>query len=159
MQQLQIKKWRRKTNKKNHHQQQTAYLWKALGRQGSPARYACLHCQPLNEVWDEVDPGSTPSSHSGALHVPELPWISPAFPPGAQSLVQAMTWHFLYSHQFYSYVPEVRLFIWDQLAEVSMRFYPCILRSFPNVSGVSSLCFKRILPLRRQCGLKKIGVR
>ena len=24
-------------------------------------------CQPLNEVWEEVDPGSTPFSHSGAL--------------------------------------------------------------------------------------------
>jgi len=59
--------------------------------QGSPARYPSLHCQPLNEVWEEVDPGSTPSGHSGALHAPELPWAGPVFPPGAQSLIQAMT--------------------------------------------------------------------
>jgi len=38
----------------------------------------CLHCQPLNEVWEGVDSGSTPSG-------------GPAFPPGAQSLVQAVT--------------------------------------------------------------------
>ena len=50
-----------------------------------------LHCQPLNEVWEGVDPGSSPSGHSGALHAPELPWVGPAFPPGAQSLVLAMT--------------------------------------------------------------------
>jgi len=28
------------------------------------------------------------------LHAPELPWVGPAFPPGAQSLLQAMTPHF-----------------------------------------------------------------
>jgi len=50
-----------------------------------------FHHQPLNEVWEGVDPGSNPSSHSGALHAPELPWVGPAFPPGAQSLVQAVT--------------------------------------------------------------------
>jgi len=26
-----------------------------------------------------------------ALHTPELPWVGPAFPPGAQSLVQPVT--------------------------------------------------------------------
>jgi len=25
------------------------------------------------------------------LHAPECPWVGPAFPPGAQSLVQAVT--------------------------------------------------------------------
>ena len=50
-----------------------------------------LHCQPLNEVWEGVDPVSTPSGHSGALLAPELPWVDPAFIPGAQSLVQAVT--------------------------------------------------------------------
>jgi len=57
----------------------------------SPARHPCLHCQPLSQVWDGVHPGSSPSSHSDALHAPELPWVGPAFPPGAQSLPQAMT--------------------------------------------------------------------
>ena len=60
------------------------------GRQGSSARYLCLYCQPLNEV-SEGDPGSTPSGHSATLHAPELPWVGPVFPPGAQSLVQAIT--------------------------------------------------------------------
>jgi len=31
-------------------------LQKASGMQGSPARYRSLHCQPLNEVWEGVDP-------------------------------------------------------------------------------------------------------
>jgi len=66
---------------------------------GSPAKYPCFHCQPLNEVWEGVNPGFTPSSHSAALHVPELPWVGPAFPPGAQSLVQAVTLHFCYTHE------------------------------------------------------------
>ena len=38
-----------------------------------------LHCQPLSEVWEEVDPGSSPSSHSATLHAPKLPWLGPAF--------------------------------------------------------------------------------
>jgi len=29
--------------------------------------------------------------HCTELHAPELPWVGPAFPPGAQSLVQAVT--------------------------------------------------------------------
>ena len=62
--------------------------------QQSPSRHLCLHCQPLNEVWEGVDPGSTPSSHSGAWLTPELPWVGPAFPPGVQSLFQAVTWRF-----------------------------------------------------------------
>jgi len=53
--------------------------------------------QPLNEVREGVDPGSTPSGYSGRLHAPELSWVGPAFPPGAQSLLQATTWHFCYS--------------------------------------------------------------
>jgi len=44
-----------------------AYLLKATGIQGSPVRYPCFHCQPLNEVWDGVDPDSTPSSHSEGI--------------------------------------------------------------------------------------------
>jgi len=31
-----------------------------------------------------------------ALHAPELRWVGPALPPGAQSLVQAVTQHFCY---------------------------------------------------------------
>ena len=63
----------------------------ASHKQGSPAKYLCLPCQPLNEVWEGVDPDSTSTSHSGALLAPELPWIGPAFPPGAQSQFQAVT--------------------------------------------------------------------
>jgi len=59
--------------------------------QGSPVRCPHLYCQPLTEVWEGGDPGSTPSSHSQAMQAPELPWFGPAFPPGAQSLVQGMT--------------------------------------------------------------------
>ena len=40
-------------------------------------------CEPLNEVWKGVDPGSSGSGHSGAFHAAELPWVGPAFPPGA----------------------------------------------------------------------------
>ena len=82
MQQPWTQKWRKRA----------AYLRKASGWQGSPARYPCLHCQPLNEVWEGVDPGPTSSSHSGAVHAPELPWVGPVFPPGAPSLVQATTY-------------------------------------------------------------------
>ena len=32
-----------------------------------------------------------PSGQSAALHAPELPCVGPAFPPGAQSLIQAVT--------------------------------------------------------------------
>ena len=48
-----------------------------------------LHCQPLNEVWEGVNPGSTLLVTQ--LHAPELPWAGPAFPPGAPSLLQAVT--------------------------------------------------------------------
>jgi len=58
---------------------------------GLQMRRSHLHCQPLNEVWEGADPGSSLSSHSGTLHAPELPWVGPAFPPGAQSLLQAVT--------------------------------------------------------------------
>jgi len=68
-----------------------AYFQKASGRQEPPARNPCLHCQPLNEVWEGVDPGYTPSAHSSTLHAPELPWVGPAVPPGAQSLLQAVS--------------------------------------------------------------------
>jgi len=67
-------------------QSKDAYLQKASDTQGSPARHPYLHCQPLNEVWEGIDPGSTPSGHSGALHTVELPQVDRAFPPGAQSL-------------------------------------------------------------------------
>ena len=56
-----------------------------------------LHCQPLNEVWGGVDPGFSPSGPSGPLHAAELPWVGPAFPPGAPSLLQAVTQHFCYT--------------------------------------------------------------
>jgi len=45
-----------------------------------------------------MDNGSTPSGHSVALHAPELHWVGSAFPPGVQSVVQAMTQHFCYTH-------------------------------------------------------------
>ena len=60
-------------------------------REGSPARYPCLHCQHLDKVLEGVDPGSTPSGNSGALHVLELLWVVLPLPPGAQSLFQAVT--------------------------------------------------------------------
>ena len=71
--------------------EKSLYPWKVSGRQGSPERYPHLHYQPLNEVWEGVDPSFTLSGHSGALHTPEFPSVGPAFPPGAQSLFQAMT--------------------------------------------------------------------
>ena len=46
---------------------------------------------PYRRSREGVNPGLTPSSHSSALLAPELPRVSPAFPPGAQSLFQAMT--------------------------------------------------------------------
>ena len=75
-------------------QKKTAYLQKASHRQGSPATHSHLPYQPLNKVWEGVDPGSTPSSHSHTLHAPELPWVGSAFPPSVPSLLQAMTQHF-----------------------------------------------------------------
>jgi len=53
-----------------------AYLPKASGRQGSPKRYPHLLYQPLNEGWEGVDPGFTPSSHSGALHALSSPGLA-----------------------------------------------------------------------------------
>ena len=75
---------------------EAAYLQRATGRKGSPVRYSCLHCQPFSEVWEEVDPGSTTSSRSGALH--ELPWVGPAFVVGAQTLLQDVTCIFFYTN-------------------------------------------------------------
>jgi len=49
-----------------------------------------------------VDPGSIPSCHSGALRAPKLLWVNPAFPPGAQPLVQAVTSPFRYTHNITS---------------------------------------------------------
>ena len=71
--------------------------WEGLQQAEIFSEICCLHCQPLNEVWEGVNPGSTPSSHSGVLHMPELPWVGPAFLPGVQSLIQAVTWYFHYS--------------------------------------------------------------
>ena len=64
---------------------------KASHRQGSPTRCFCLHFQPLNEIWEGVYPGSTPSGNSGALHAPELSCVGPVFPSGPQSLFQEVT--------------------------------------------------------------------
>ena len=71
------------------------------GHKYTPARNSCLHYQPLNEVWEGVDFGSTPSCHSCTLSSPELPWAGPAFSPAAQSLFQAMTQHFCYNFILY----------------------------------------------------------
>lgn len=68
-----------------------AYPWKVSSMQEPPARYPCLYFQPLNKIWDGVDSGFTPFSHPDALHAPELLWVGPAFPPGAQLLIQAVT--------------------------------------------------------------------
>jgi len=76
-------------------EKKAAYLWKASGsvglRQSSPAGSPSLHCQPLKEIREGEDPGSTSSGHSGELHAAELPWVGPAFSPGVQSLIQAVT--------------------------------------------------------------------
>jgi len=48
--------------------------------QGSPTKCPYFHCQSLSEVWEGVDPDSSPSGHSAALHAPELPQVDPAFP-------------------------------------------------------------------------------
>ena len=66
MQQLWVQK-QRKT---------AAHLQKASGTQGSPVSYPHLHCQPLNEIWERMDPGSSPPNHSDELHAPELPWLA-----------------------------------------------------------------------------------
>ena len=58
-----------------------------------------LHHQPLNEVWEGVDPGSIRSGHSGTLHAPELPWVGSVFLPGAESLVQDVTQYFHYTQE------------------------------------------------------------
>jgi len=72
--------------------EKAAYLWNASGTQGSPVRSPHLHCQPLNEGWEGMHPDSSLLvSQCIALHAAELPWAGPAFPPGAPSLLQAMT--------------------------------------------------------------------
>ena len=40
----------------------------------------------------------------GALHAPELPSVGPTFPPGAQSLLQAVTSHFHYTEDEHHFV-------------------------------------------------------
>jgi len=55
------------------------YLQKTSSKQGSPRRSPHLHCQPLNEFREGVDPGSGLSGYSAALHAPELPRVGPAF--------------------------------------------------------------------------------
>jgi len=55
--------------------------------QGSPARSPHLHCQPLNEGWEGVDPGCSPSiTQHIACTWAALGW--PCLPPGAPSLLQ-----------------------------------------------------------------------
>jgi len=41
--------------------ERAAYLQKASGKQRNPVICPHLHCQPLNEVWEGVHPGSTSS--------------------------------------------------------------------------------------------------
>jgi len=55
-----------KCNSHGHrnNRKEAAYLLKASGTQGSPARSLCHHYQHLNEIWKRVDPGSTISGHS-----------------------------------------------------------------------------------------------
>ena len=76
---------------RNEGKEQLTFGRPQVGRE-SPARDTLTSpCQPLNEVWQGVDPGSTTSSHSAALLTPELTWVGPAFPPGVPSLFQAVT--------------------------------------------------------------------
>ena len=70
----------------------------------SSKKYPHLHYQPLNEGWEGVDPGSSPSNHSGSLLAPELPWVGPAFPSGVPSLLQAVTQHFCYKQSVKKHV-------------------------------------------------------
>jgi len=81
------KKTQAKENNKQTSLPQEGLRWAGISSKGC----SHLHCQPLNKVWEGVDPGSTPSSHSGVLHTPELLWVGPAFPLGAQSLFQTLT--------------------------------------------------------------------
>ena len=60
------------TNTEMKEKKKTAYLMKASSNQESPAKYLCLHCQPLNDIWEGVDTDCTPSNHSGALHCMHL---------------------------------------------------------------------------------------
>jgi len=76
---------------KIHKQSKKIYLPLEGLRYAEISTKVLFYCQPLNEVWEGVDPGSTSSIHSGILHAPELPCISPAFPPGAPVMVQAVT--------------------------------------------------------------------
>ena len=62
----------------------------------SSKRYTHLHCQPLNEVWEGVDPDSTTFQTLRCI-APELPWVGPAFLPDTQSLFQAVTLQFYYT--------------------------------------------------------------
>jgi len=66
----------------------TTYLLKASGMKGPPVKSPYLHCQTLNEVWE--DPGSTLSGHS-CIACTCVPWVGLALLPGAQSLLQAVT--------------------------------------------------------------------
>jgi len=63
-------KYRSHGNKKQR--KEYSYPWKASGTQESPARYPYFHWQPLNEVWEGVDPGSTPSWDDVHLSSPGL---------------------------------------------------------------------------------------
>jgi len=42
------------------------------GHRGAPAISPCLEGQPLNEGWEGVDPGSSPSGQSGAVNCMQL---------------------------------------------------------------------------------------
>ena len=99
----------------------------------SRAKYPCTHCQPLNVVWEGVEPGSTPSDYSGTLHAPELPWVG----PGAQSLLQAVTQHFCYTLQIKS--------------QYFSHYNARILFSFPTLQNFHSiLAFSLFEPLPLQ---------
>jgi len=63
---------------------ETTYLQETSGTHRFPGKYPHLRCQLLNEVWEGVDPGSTPSCPSRALHTPEFPWVGPVFLPGGR---------------------------------------------------------------------------
>ena len=52
-------------------------LQKASGIQGSPVRHPCFRCHPLNEVWERVDPGSTPF---WSLRSIACAWAPPGWP-------------------------------------------------------------------------------
>lgn len=95
MQQTWTQKQRGRKKKNNTQENQLLTLGRPL-QAGMSKQTSSPPLPTLNEAWEDVDPGSTPSAHSGTWHASELPWVGPASPPGSQSPLQAGTEHFHY---------------------------------------------------------------